>query len=93
MSKYKYDQEEKPDVVDEVKSQYNSGTKSVQSVFPAHLKYVGATSGKLYEWYKAGDVVAVDEADVADLLGKRIGSRSCCGGNLDGNIVFTLFEN
>lgn len=93
MPKYRYEQDEKPDVVDEVKPKYNSGTKQVQSIYSAHLKYIGAVSGKLYEWYKSGEVVAVDERDVTDLLAKRIGSRNCCGDSLNGNIVFQLFEN
>lgn len=71
------------------KSDYNS-TVLVQSLFPAHLKYVGAVSGKAYEWLKAGDVVSVDGADVADLLSKRIGAKGCCGDNPDGNKVFAL---
>jgi hypothetical protein len=72
------------------KSSYNNTL--IQSLFPAHLKYQGAISGKLYEWPKAGDIVAVDEADVADLLSKRIGSQGCCGFNPQGNQVFALLN-
>lgn len=68
------------------KTNYNS-TVLIQSLYPAHLKYVGIVSGKVYEWPKSGDIVSVDSADVADLLSKRIGARGCCG-NSDGNVVF-----
>ena len=85
--------EDKTAVVETPKARYNSGTKSVQSVFPAHLKYTGVSSGKLYEWYKSGDVVSVDDADVDDLIAKRIGQRGCCGDNLYGNPVFILFTS
>ena len=89
MPKYNLE-EDKPAVADKPKASYNLGVKSIQSVFSAHLKYVGVASGKLYEWDKAGAIVAVDEADVDDLLSKRIGERGCCGGNENGNILFQL---
>lgn len=60
----------------------------IQSQIDAHLVYVGATSGKHYQWLKAGDVVPVDEGDAAELLSKKIGHGSCCGGATEGNQVF-----
>lgn len=61
----------------------------VQSLVDAHFKYTGRVSGKLYEWPKAGSIVAVQEEDVSDLLSKRLGARSCCGGE-DTNKIFQL---
>ena len=80
----------KPAVVDKPKASYNLGTKSVQSIFPAHLKYEGLVTGKSYEWFRSGDVAVVDDADVADLLAKRVGAVGCCGNSPGGNIVFQL---
>lgn len=63
-------------------------TVAIQSLFPAHLKYIGL-SGQEYQWFKAGDVVIVSEEDVPSLLSKRIGRGSCCGvRNEEGNVLF-----
>lgn len=73
------------------KSSYND-TVAIQSLFPAHLRYVGAVSGKVYEWPKAGDTVSVDSADVPDLLSKRVGAHGCCGNEQGGNVVFQVLQ-
>jgi hypothetical protein len=70
--------EEKPVVASKSTTAYNN-TISVQSLFPAHLKYTGRKSGKEYEWFNPGDVVAVNSEDVPELLSKTIGERLCCG--------------
>lgn len=51
----------------------------IQSLVQAHLVYTGRSSGKQYDWLRAGAIVSVDEADVSDLLEKRLGGQSCCG--------------
>lgn len=70
---------------------YNNTTQ-VQSIFPAKLRYTGATSGKEYIWEKAGDVVSVENVDLDELLTKKVGSKGCCGDNLNGNPVFQIFK-
>lgn len=87
----KVDTESKPKVAEKSKGNYNNKV-AIQSLFPAHLKYTGLVSGVKYEWLQAGDVVTVDESDVADLLSKRVGERGCCGNSPDGNIVFALLN-
>lgn len=67
-------------------------TKRLQSVFSAHLKLTGQTSGKLYEWAKAGDIVDVFVEDVDGLLQKRIGNSSCCGGSQGGNLLLKIVD-
>jgi hypothetical protein len=62
-------------------------TVALQSLYPAHLKYIGL-SGQEYEWLKAGDVVHVLEEDAPTLLTKRHKFRGCCGVQSDGNILF-----
>ena len=86
MAKY----EDKPAVVEKEKPKYNLGTKQLQSLISAHLKYTGLVTSVKYEWSSAGAIVAVDEADVADLMSKRVGSSGCCGNNPDGNFVFQI---
>jgi hypothetical protein len=78
-------------VVSVAKQSYNSTVK-VQSLFPAHITYEGAISGQLYVWAKAGDIVSVQEQDVADLLSKRIGAGSCCNGSREGNVIFQIVD-
>lgn len=64
-------------------------TINIIAVYPSILKYTGRVSGKSYRWDGAGDIQAVDERDVPDLLAKRIGHRGCCGAvNQEGNKVF-----
>lgn len=64
----------------------------IQSLYDAHLVYVGKVSGRQYEWVKAGDVVGVLQDDVPELLSKRVGTRSCCGEGGLGNQVFQKAE-
>lgn len=51
----------------------------IESLVDAHLVYNGLATGQRYEWLRAGAIVSVDEADVSDLLGKRLGGKTCCG--------------
>ena len=72
-----------------------SYTKTEQSVkvrskFPARLKLVGASSGKQYVWQAAGSVVEVDAVDARDLLSKKMGSQTCCGGTQQKNFLFEI---
>lgn len=54
---------------------------------------VTGLSGSHYEFSGAGAVVEVAEADVANLLAKRLGGRSCCGGGSpEGNVMFELAD-
>lgn len=66
-------------------------TVALQSIFPAHLKYIGL-SGKEYQWEKAGAIVSVNEEDAPFLLTKRIGRGSCCGVVSEGNFLFQKYE-
>lgn len=59
---------------------YNSSVK-LQSMVDARLLYDGRTSGKHYEWQRAGSVQVVDVLDAPDLLSKRIKTQSCCSGS------------
>lgn len=59
---------------------YNSSVK-LQSMVDARLLYDGRTSGKHYEWQRAGSVQVVDDLDAPDLLSKRIKTQSCCSGS------------
>lgn len=56
---------------------YNETVK-LQSLRDAHIFYTGQTTGKLYEWNRAGSVVEIDILDAPTLLEKRIKSQSCC---------------
>lgn len=62
-------------------------TVAIQSLYPAHLKYIGL-SGQEYEWVNAGTVVLVNEEDAPELLAKVIGTKGCCGVRSDGNVLF-----
>jgi hypothetical protein len=66
--------------------------KQVQSIFPARLIYVGEVTGTRYEWPAAGTVLSVNSLDVPDLLTKRVGKNSCCGGGQNENKSFQLVE-
>lgn len=78
---------EVPVVVESIQP-YNYKEIKIQSLIDSKLIYTGRVSGKLYEWQRAGDIIAVLEEDVPELLSKRIGQRSCCGEGLLGNQVF-----
>lgn len=78
-------------VVDTPKQPYNY--RKVRSLIDSRLIYTGQISGEQYEWNRAGSNVDVDERDVPDLLTKRIGGNSCCGGqNTKGNQVFEIYD-
>lgn len=78
-------------VADTQNTQYNSRTIQLRSVYDAHLKITGPVTGEIYEWVRAGSVVSVNELDAPEMLTKRIGGRSCCGGsNQEGNALFEL---
>lgn len=66
-------------------------TVALQSLFPAHLKYIG-TLGQVYEWEKAGDVAYVNEEDAPILLSKKHKFRGCCGVYSEGNVLFQQYE-
>ena len=66
-------------------------TVALQSLFPAHLKYIGL-SGQGYEWKQAGDVVHVLSEDAPLLLSKKHRFRGCCGVSSDGNFLFQKYE-
>lgn len=61
----------------------------IQSLIDSHLIYDGQSTGKHYEWLRAGAIVEVDEQDVPELLSKRLGGNTCCG-NRDGNLIFKV---
>ena len=63
----------------------------VQSLLEAHLTYTGRSSGKQYEWLKAGDTVSVLVDDSEELLSKRLGGNPCCG-NPMGNKIFEIYH-
>lgn len=67
----------------------NSSTK-IRSLIDAHLIYNGQESGQRYEWNRAGAIVEVDEKDVPELLAKRLGGRTCCGSDREGNKIFEI---
>lgn len=61
----------------------------IQLLFPAHVIYAGAVSGKRYDFKEPGSVLEVDSRDVPAMLAYRIGTTGCCGGSdPSGNQVF-----
>lgn len=65
-------------------------TKLVQSLIDAHFIYTGQATGKQYEWQTGGSKISVDERDIPELLSKRLGGKTCCGGSDEGNRIFEL---
>lgn len=61
----------------------------IRSLVDAHFTYIGRESGEQYEWKNAGAISSVDERDVPELLTKRLGGKTCCGGS-DGNLIFEV---
>lgn len=79
------------DVVAKAMSKDRIESVKVQCLFPAHVKYEGAVSGKLYDFPGPGSVLEVDSRDVPAMLAYRIGTTSCCGGSdPTGNTVFQI---
>lgn len=85
-------QPEKVRVAETVGGTYNINGIKITSLVDAHLEYTGRVSGKLYRWDRAGAVTVVDERDAPELLEKRIGNKSCCGGSRHGTLVFQKAE-
>ncbi len=81
----------KPVVADNPQPTKIIDTVALQSLYPAHLKYIGI-SGQGYEWKQAGDVVHVLSEDAPALLSKKHNHRGCCGVSSDGNFLFQKYE-
>lgn len=81
---------EKPPVVEIVSDSRINSETFVVSLIEAHLTYSGKSSGRQYEWKKAGDVTRVLNEDVPELLEKRLGGTPCCGNNPTGNLIFQI---
>ena len=62
----------------------------IQSLIDGSIIYSGHESGKQYEWNRAGAIVDVDERDVPELLKRRLGAKTCCGGGT--NLIFQLAD-
>lgn len=56
----------------------------------ARAEYTGKVSGRQYLWHKAGDTHPVEEADVPDLIRRRLGRKFCCGNGIDSNTIFEI---
>jgi hypothetical protein len=69
-----------------------AGTKRLALQIDAKYKVTGKYSGQEYLFNGAGSVNDVNEKDVQWMLDLRQGSRQCCGGSPEGNIVFRLAE-
>jgi hypothetical protein len=87
-----YSKMKKPTVVQTVSDSKINTEIVIQSLIEAHLTYTGRSSGKQYEWLKAGDTVAVLEEDTPELLEKRLGGNPCCG-NPVGNKIFDIYNS
>ena len=89
--KYEYDDEFEEDVLEEITArQYNDRVKLRLKIGVKSFSIDGPVSGEHYKWLGAGSYLEVLQEDVADLLAKRLGARSCCGG--DSNFVFEIVE-
>lgn len=71
-------------------SRINNDEILIESLIEAHLTYTGRSSGKQYEWKKAGTSVLVSAEDVPELLEKRLGGNTCCGSDPTGNKIFQI---
>lgn len=79
------------DVVAKATAKDRIESVKVQLLFPAHVIYAGAVSGKRYDFPEPGSVLEVDSRDVPAMLAYRIGTTGCCGGSdPSGNTVFQL---
>lgn len=67
-------------------------TKRLVISIDARYKVKGKYSGQEYLFNGAGSVQDVDTRDVEWMLSLRQGSRQCCGGSPEGNIIFRLVE-
>lgn len=66
-------------VVEEIRPEVIIKVVKIESLVDGHLQYEGRSSGKLYEWKKSGDTVLVQEEDVAEMLSRTRGKKTCCG--------------
>lgn len=66
--------------------------KKMVLLIDAQYKVVGKYSGQEYLFNGAGSSQDVDSKDVEWMLSLRQGSRQCCGGSPEGNIIFRLAE-
>lgn len=77
-------------VAETLKSDYNN-SRGLRLIFPARVRINGSVTGKPYEWAQAGEIVFVDEADVADLLSREIGGQEgCCGSSVGRSKLFEI---
>ena len=82
---------EEPEVIYNIVDRKPAAVK-LQLRIDAKVKLSGSVTGELYIWERAGAIVEVDEKDSLELLNKRLGKKSCCGGSRDGLKVFELIE-
>jgi hypothetical protein len=68
---------------------YNQSETKLRVRFPARIKTTGQSSGKPYD-VMPGEVFFALNEDVEGLLGRKIGERTCCGGQAGGNYLFEL---
>ena len=73
-----------------VVKQVKSSTVAIKSLVDAKINVTVSVTGNSYVFNGAGSQVDVDEADVNELLQKRRGGRSCCGGSKEGVPMFSL---
>lgn len=63
----------------------------IRSRIDAHVTVIGKPSGNTYIFPKAGSIVEVAAADIPFMLAKRLGGKSCCGGDSpEGNVMFEI---
>lgn len=85
---------EKDVVAATAKASYNKSDKVLlRSLISAHIKYEGPISGIMFEWPRAGSVVAVPRSDAEILVQKRLGGKTCCGSDGTRNRIFEVIPN
>jgi len=73
-------------------SNYNEVVRLRLLIGVKSFSITGPASGKQYKWSGAGSVIDVDKEDVAALLSKRLGGKTCCGDS-NSNRIFELVDN